>query len=116
MGLSLNLNKIEMKTLNDFKQKLAVNYGVEHWQELTVYEQLVVTNEAAERYAEYRAKEAREEGVNQTGTSFFLKGQQEGYKQGWNDALQWASKVIDGWPSRIITISEQQEEILKGLK
>lgn len=31
----------------------------------------------------------------------------------WNSACDAASRVIDGWPSNIMTLSEMQEEILK---
>lgn len=53
-----------MKTLNDFKQEVAIEYGLLDWEDLKgqIDNSETYSDLAAERYAEYRAKEAREEG------------------------------------------------------
>ena len=38
---------------------------------------------------------------------------EELWKEGRDAALNAASRVIDGWPNQILTISEQQEAILE---
>ena len=88
-----------MKTLNDFKQEVAEEYGLESWTwELEDY-----CDEAAERYAEYKSQVVADD-------------LQLGYVQGWNEGLQWALESIDENMGAVMTFSELKATILKGLK
>lgn len=89
------------KTFNDFKQEVAEKYGFDRWYKLldsVEWEQVPdLSDEAAELYAEYRAKE------------------------GWNEALKWASensKIIEflNISKGGVTYEVDKESIIKGLK
>jgi hypothetical protein len=48
------------------------------------------------------------EGVKLT----IIKAIQQAQTEAYNQALEEASRVIDGWPTKIMTISEEQDAIL----
>lgn len=79
-----------MKTLADFKQQVAEKYGDDSFSgmDCTLESLLWRIDEAAELYAEYRAKEAVREFEKKIGIqleALFI------YRQGWNEALHWAA-------------------------
>lgn len=110
-----------MKTLSDFKQQVAEKKGFNKWYKLldsVEWENVPdLCDEAAELYADYRAKEAREEGIK-VGVTLGKGCKQDNLiKQAWNEALHWAAENAevnnDPYGSKIWV---DKQSILRGLK
>lgn len=83
-----------MKTLNDFKQQVAIKYGHES------FEQMKLTRLNSDVYL--KLDEAKE--LYST------------YKQGWNEALHWAADHPNRKFIGSFTVVIDKDDILKGLK
>ena len=104
-----NLYMQMTKTLQDFKQEVAKELGNPSFGSVA-YTTPEMWEKAAERYAEYRAKEAKEEAP--------LKAEliARCYKKGWNEAIEWAMEQVEEGDKKLLYWQQVRGMIKKGLK
>lgn len=89
---------MEKKTLEDFLNTVAEKYKWPNFDSDNLPNHIDMIREACELHTQHYVELAKS----------------DQHKIAVDMALEYASRVIDGWPENIMTIEEQQEKILKG--